>query len=99
MVYKFKSRADADLIMLKEHGDVMLQIIGREPSARGIIEVQAMPAALAALQGALDESPVASDNADPDATAPPVGLHQRLWPMIEMLKRCQAAGEPVVWGV
>jgi hypothetical protein len=26
-------------------------------------------------------------------------LRRRLWPMVEMIRRAQAAGEPVVWGV
>ena len=29
----------------------------------------------------------------------PVVLRQRLWPLVEMLRRAHAAGEPVVWGV
>jgi hypothetical protein len=29
----------------------------------------------------------------------PVALRQRLWPMIDMLRRAQQADEPVVWGV
>jgi hypothetical protein len=28
-----------------------------------------------------------------------VGLKQRVWPMVEMMKRAHAAGEPIVWGV
>ena len=28
-----------------------------------------------------------------------VGLKQRVWPMVEMLKRAKAANEPIVWGV
>jgi hypothetical protein len=28
-----------------------------------------------------------------------VALRQRLWPMIEMLRRSHAQGVPVVWGV
>lgn len=113
MIYKFKSAASGDLIMLGPQGDQLLRLLGREPAAQGIIEVQAMPAALAALQAAIAEqeqagraapgaTPGAKDAGD-DATAepaqPPVGLRQRLWPMIEMLRRCQAAGEPIVWGV
>jgi hypothetical protein len=26
-------------------------------------------------------------------------LRRRLWPMVEMIRRAQAADEPVVWGV
>lgn len=28
-----------------------------------------------------------------------VSARRRLWPMIDMLQRAQAAGEPIVWGV
>ncbi|WP_422300547.1 DUF1840 family protein, partial [Rhodoferax sp.] len=32
MIYKFKSQADADVIMFQANGDQMLTIIGKEPS-------------------------------------------------------------------
>lgn len=97
MIYKFKSAATGDLIMLAPNGDQMLRLIGREPAPQGIIEVAAMPEAIAALLAAIakEETPPEDD----DQRLPPVGLRQRLWPMIEMLRRCEAAGEPVVWGV
>lgn len=96
MIYKFKSAATGDLIMLGPHGDHMLRLLGREPAAQGIIEPAAMPAAVATLLAAMaqDEAPV-----DDDERLPPVGLRQRLWPMIELLRRAQAADTPVVWGV
>ncbi|MEO7243969.1 MAG: DUF1840 domain-containing protein [Rubrivivax sp.] len=110
MIYKFRSPATGDVIMLGPHGDRMLALIGRSPSAKGIIEAAAMPAAISALEhaaqadegadagasrasGAGDASKAASDAAEV------VALRARLWPMIEMLKRSLAAGEPVVWGV
>jgi len=96
MIYKFKSKAAGDVIMLPAHGDQLLRALGREPAAKGIFEVADMPAAISALQAAVDadEQPAESD----DKPAP-VGLRQRFWPMVEMLRRAQAAGEPVVWGV
>lgn len=106
MIYKFKSAASGDLVMLRPQGDQLLRLLGREPAAKGIIEVAAMPAALIALQAAIAEhegaaraapGPEAADDGEP--AQPPVGLRQRLWPMIEMVRRCQAAGEPIVWGV
>ena len=99
MIYKFKSPASGDLIMLGPHGDQLLRFLGREPSTQGIIEVSAMPQALLALQAAIDaaEQMPAQDSDETPALA--VGLRQRLWPMIEMLRRCHAAQEPVVWGV
>jgi hypothetical protein len=42
-----------------------------------------------------DETPPEDD----DARQPAVGLRQRLWPVVEMLRRAHAADAPVVWGV
>ncbi|OYT85755.1 MAG: hypothetical protein CFE46_17620 [Burkholderiales bacterium PBB6] len=53
MIYKFKSKACADVIMLGPNGDRVLGLIGKQPGPRGIIEVSQMPAALEALQAAI----------------------------------------------
>ena len=101
MIYKFKSPATGDLIMLGPQGDQLLRLLGREPAPSGIIEPAAMAAALAALQAAIsaaEEPPAAPADARVD-DLPPVALRQRLWPMVEMLRRAQAAQRPVVWGV
>jgi hypothetical protein len=97
MIYKFKSKATGDLIMLGPNGDQLLRIMGREPAPQGIIEVQAMAAAIAALEAAVqaDEATSATDGATPGQ----VSLRQRAWPMIEMLKRALPQEQPVVWGV
>ena len=109
MIYKFKSAASGDLIMLGPQGDQLLRLLGREPAAKGIIEVAAMAQAFAALQAAIAAEEqagraaavptVAGDEAAAEPAQPVVGLRQRLWPMVEMLRRCQAAAEPIVWGV
>jgi len=104
MIYKFKSKAAGDVIMLGPNGDQMLRLIGREPAAKGIIEVPHMAAAIAALRAAVqaDEAPIESDDDNGDQDAPGRGaitLRQRLWPVIDLLERSLAAGEPVVWGV
>jgi hypothetical protein len=101
MLYKFKSKATGDTIMLAPNGDQMLRLIGREPASQGIIETAAMPAAVAALQAAVAADDAARSGADdaPEGARDPVSLRSRLWPMVEMLKRAHAAGEPVVWGV
>ncbi|MDO9074345.1 MAG: DUF1840 domain-containing protein [Rubrivivax sp.] len=96
MIYKFKSAATGDLIMLAPNGDQMLRLLGREPAPQGIIEVADMPDAIAALLAAIarEETPPEDD----EERLPPVGLRQRLWPMIEMLRRAHAADAAVVWG-
>lgn len=105
MLYKFKSAATGDLIMLGAHGDPLLRLLGREPSSRGIIESADMPAAIAALEAAIAREADARDGAscasqdEEDAGLPAVTLRQRLWPMVDMLRRAHQADTPVIWGV
>lgn len=105
MIYKFKSQATGDVIMLGPHGDELLHALGRSPSAKGVIDVADMPAALQALENAVAEDDARSrqtgERAEPgdDSRPAPVGLRQRFWPMIEMLRRAHDAAEPIVWGV
>jgi Domain of unknown function (DUF1840) len=94
VIYKFKSKAAGDVIMLGPNGDQLLRLIGREPVGKGIVEPDAMAAAIVALQQA-----VASDEAQRSEPTREVSLRQRVWPMVEMMKRAQAAREPIVWGV
>ena len=49
MLYKFKSRAAADLILLEPQGRQILEIIGKTPGPTGIVTAAQIPAALAAL--------------------------------------------------
>ena len=102
MLYKFKSKAVGDVIMLGPNGDQLLRLAGREPSPRGIFEVDAMPALIAALEAARDRG---GDDRSPSRAAPPgstggdgVALRQRAWPLVEMLRRSHAAREVIVWG-
>lgn len=53
MLFKFKSKATGDLIMLEPNGRRVLQIIGKDPSSTGIILPAQMPDALAALEKAI----------------------------------------------
>lgn len=106
MIYKFKSKAAGDVIMLAASGDRILRLMGREPSAQGIFEVADMPAAISAIEQAVAADEAARKQAEADAIAeggklPPsdhVSLRQRAWPLVEMLKRCHAEDAVVVWG-
>jgi hypothetical protein len=107
VIYKFKSKAAGDVIMLQPTGEQVLRAIGREPSPKGIFEPQDMPAAMSALEAAIAAHEAAHARAADEAAAagepPPkreaIGLRQRAWPLVEMMKRAHAAGEPIVWGV
>ncbi len=102
MIYKFKSKASGDVIMMGPNGDQLLSLLGHLPAPKGIIEVADLPKALTTLEAAADAaSRPATDTDGSDRSEKPreVGLEQRLWPMIDMLQRAHAAGVPVVWGV
>ncbi len=101
MIYKFKSQATGDLIMTQPVGDRVLALIGKSATPQGIIEVDQMPAALAALEAAVaaETPPLADDGDDaPAARGDRVSLRQRVWPMVEMIKRALAEKQPIVWG-
>ena len=103
MIYKFKSKAAGDVIMLAATGDHVLRILGREPAPQGILEVAAMPAAMAAIEAAVQQDEQARQRAEAEGKRAHGGeaitLRQRAWPLLEMIKRSQAAGADIVWGV
>jgi regulator of protease activity HflC (stomatin/prohibitin superfamily) len=107
MLYKFKSKAAGDLIMLEPNGRRVLQAIGKDPAPKGIILPEQMPAAIAALEGAIAEEEAQQQAAIAEAKAkgevPPsfndVSLRQRAVPFIDMLRRCEKEGAEIVWGV
>jgi hypothetical protein len=103
MLYKFKSKAAGDVIMLGPTGDQVLRLVGREPAPKGIFEVDHMPALIAALETAVaaDDARREQQGADDDADrgkGDGVMLRQRAWPLVEMLRRCHAAREVITWG-
>jgi hypothetical protein len=103
MHYVFKSKADADLIMMEPAGDQILRIVGREPARQGIIEAAAIPAAMRAIEAAVAAETARHGSHDDDDDAawrePRVGLAQRAWPLLEMMKRALAEQADIVWGV
>ena len=104
MIYKFKSKAGGDLLMLGPNGDALMRTLGREPAAQGIIEPAAMAAAIQAIEQAVLADEAARQGTDHSGAAgagraDAISLRQRFWPMAELLKRAQQAGEPVLWGV
>jgi len=105
MLYKFKSRAAADLIMLEPQGRQIVTIMGKTPGASGIVTAAQIPGAIAALEAAVaaEEALPPVDEAGEEVTeqerAEAVRLRQRVAPFIEMLRRSVAEQVDVVWGV
>ena len=73
MIYKFKSKAAGDVIMLGPNGDRVLELIGKDRTPQGIIEPQQMAPAVAALVAAVaadDAARAAAAQADDAAGKP-----------------------------
>lgn len=107
MLYKFKSKAAGDLIMLEGAGQQVLEIIGKTPGATGIILPDQMQAAIEALQAAITFEEAEKNAAitaakvagEPVPRFAPVSLRQRAHPFIAMLKTCLVEKKEIVWGV
>jgi len=108
MLYRFKSRATADLVMLEASGRRLLDILGKDASGPGILLPAHMPAAVAALQAAVQAEEVERERLAREAqardeplpeVADGVSLRMRAAPFIEMLQHCMREDTEVVWGV
>jgi hypothetical protein len=111
MLYEFKSRATGTVTMTESKGRQVVEVIGKSPGPKGIITVEQLPAAIAALRAAAHRdrqakaaSPPADPSTDPSAQEDDdarnsVGFSQRAAPLIEMFEAAHAAGKDVTWGV
>jgi hypothetical protein len=109
MLYKFKSKACSDLIMLEPNGRQILQIWGKFEEgapAKGILLPEDMPGAHAALEEAIAQEEAQRAQAAMEAQArgddvpvfAGISLRQRAVPMLEMLTRSHKAQKEIVWG-
>jgi Domain of unknown function (DUF1840) len=107
MLYKFKSKAAGDLIMLEPNGRRVLEIIGKDAAPTGIILPEQMPAAIDALTAVIareeaDQQAAIADAKAKGGLAPSfeaVSLRKRAWPFVEMLQRCAKENASIAWGV
>ena len=110
MLYKFKSQATGDLIMLEPNGRQILKIIGKDHPdslSRGILLPVDMPAAIVALKTAIAQeeslqkqrAQEALEHAEAPVRPEGISLRQRATPFIDMLKRCHKEDADLVWGV
>lgn len=105
MIYRFKSKAGADVILMGVNGEQMLGLIGREAAAQGLIAHETLPAAISALEQSVadDEAAFARLQAEAEAAGEPVprregvSLRQRAWPLIGLMNHALKAGEDVLW--
>ena len=101
MLYKFKSDAGGDVIMLEAAGRQVLEIIGKGFDAKGILLPEQMPAATAALQAAIANEESQGEVADQhdNAGQKRISLRTRAWPLVTLMERSTKAKVPITWGV
>lgn len=105
-LYRFKSRETGDLVMLKAHGQRILEILGKD-LVTGVIQPNEMATAAEKLRTAAEEELAEQSRLKEEALIKgevppefdPVSLKLRLVPFLEMLQRCEQADVDVVWGV
>lgn len=111
MLVTFKSSAGADVLMFGESAKPILKIIGKDPGdAKGIVTVEQLPDAIAALRGAIaadrahhspsteDEEEAATESGQTGMAAP-VSLAQRAYPLLSLMEDSLKEKTPVTWGV
>lgn len=107
MLIKFKSKASGDVIMLGESGKEILRLLGKDADdSKGIFSADQLPGAIAVLKQA-----IAVDKALPHPrqmeksidtqydAGDSVRLHQRAFPVLELMERALQEDTYVTWGV
>jgi hypothetical protein len=100
----FRSEVGPDIMMFDDVAHHMMQLMGKDQTERGVITVEQLPEIIARLKAAaaLDRAQHgdALDEEDEESEAArPVGLAQRVVPLIELLEISLRGQKPVTWGV
>ncbi|MCX7946349.1 MAG: DUF1840 family protein [Hydrogenophilus sp.] len=110
LLLTFRSDADADILIYRKHAEPILKLLGKDLE-RGILTPEELPAAIAILEAAAAEERARAQqalrashpsSASPDAETEasiPIGFHQRVWPLLQMMKRALAEQKPILWGL
>lgn len=106
MIVNFSTRFDR-LTMFGEPALTLLSMLGHSARLPGAILAADLPAALARLRAALEQSghlpspaPTGPDPADPDDRRPidrPINLATRAAPLLSMIERAIAGGSDLMW--
>ena len=111
MLFKFKSKATGDLIMLEPHGRRLLQVLGKDVTPQGIIQVTDLAACIDAIENEIAREAEqarqrksapesqAEQTTEPEEATQAVSFKNRALPMLDMLRHCLKAEVPIVWGV
>lgn len=102
MLVRFVSSETGEVLMFAETARTLLQLMGKETTARGTFTPGEMAGAAEALREAVrqaEEPPEEEDDGSAKKKPPVVGLRQRAWPLIDMLERTGRSGDEanIIW--
>jgi uncharacterized small protein (DUF1192 family) len=99
MLVKFHSSESGELMMFAETARVLLRLLEKECTARGVITNEELPEKIAKLQAAIARSKTENKDA-PAANSEgelPIGLAQRATPFLELLQRSRTDKGYILW--
>lgn len=105
MLIAFKSTAAPEIKMMPGLAEYLLGLVGKHLGARGTIHRDEMATAIARLEAAIahdkkshaeHEVHYAQNGGDDEER---LGLAQRAYPLLDMMRQAQAAHADVLWGV
>jgi hypothetical protein len=108
MLVTFKCHAAPDVMMLENLAQYLVGIIGKQLGKRGVITHDEMGAVISKLEHAIDtdkkeraehEGHFHDDEDGHGRHELPIGLAQRAFPFLDMLRAAQRENADVLWGV
>jgi DNA-binding response OmpR family regulator len=106
-IVKFRSKASAEIVMLKPHAQALFKTMGLEFEERGVITPDQLSEVIARITAAMlqekmaqEANPLSEDEeaAQPKGMAAPVSLQQRAYPLLKMLQEAAKIEVDVHWG-
>lgn len=108
MLITFKCRAAPDVVMLENLAQYLVGIVGKHLGERGVITHDELPAAISKLEAAIvtDKQEIAEHEGHfhegedgHEHHELPIGLAQRAFPFLDMLRAAHRENMDVLWGV
>ncbi|GAB2905454.1 DUF1840 domain-containing protein [Paraburkholderia jirisanensis] len=108
MLITFKCRAAPDVVMLENLAQYLVGIIGKRLGERGVITHDELPAAISKLEAAVatdkqeraeHEGHFHENEEGHEHHEIPIGLAQRAYPFLDMMRAAQKENSDIMWGV
>jgi len=108
MLITFKCRAAPDVVMLENLAQFLVGIVGKRLGERGVITHDEVPGAIARLEAAITtnkqelaehEGHFHEGEDGYEHHELPIGLAQRAFPFLDMLRAAQKENADIVWGI